>query len=73
MNGIMNNVQHNMPAFVLGAVLNVLAVVDVAGLVDYLARAVAGGIVWLVFKLLADYLSKRINKENGKKDNGTNR
>lgn len=73
MNAIVNNVQNNIPAFMLGAILNVLAAVDVAGLVDYLVRAIVGGIVWLVFKILADYLSKRINKDKGKENNGTDR
>jgi hypothetical protein len=54
----------NTSVFVLGAVINTLAVVDMNGLVDYSMKAIVGGCIWLGFKVLSDYLSNRMSKKN---------
>jgi hypothetical protein len=64
MNG--SHLQNNLSVFLLGAILNVLAAVDFTGLLDYSVKAVAGGMIWLVFKLIGDYLTSKIN--NSKQD-----
>jgi len=59
----------NFSVFLLGAILNILAAVDYASLIDYSVKAVAGGIIWLAFKLLSDYLTEKMNK-NKRDGNG---
>lgn len=53
----------NTSVFVLGAIINTLAVVDMNGLVDYSVKAIVGGCIWLAFKILADYISNRMSKK----------
>lgn len=47
--------------FLTGSIL--LANLDYSGLMDYALKAAIGGVIWMVFKLGADYLS---NKTKGK-------
>ena len=62
MNG--GNQQSNVSVFLLGVVLNLMAAIDYAGLLDYGLKAVLGGLIWLGFKLLGEYVSKRIQGKN---------
>lgn len=57
----------NASVFVLGAIINTLAVVDMNGLVDYSVKAIVGGCIWLGFKILSDYLSNRMSKKYASK------
>ena len=59
---------NNFSVFLLGAILNVLAAVDYASLLDYSVKAIAGGLIWLAFKLLGDYITKRMNKGKTEKN-----
>ncbi len=54
----------NSTIFILGALINSLALSDISGLVDYSLKAFVGGCIWLGFKLLSDYISHRIHKKN---------
>lgn len=51
--------QSNFSIFLLGAILNILAGLDYTSLMDYTAKAIIGGIVWLVFKVIADFVKER--------------
>lgn len=45
--------------FLLGAIFNILANTDFSNLLDYTLKALIGGFVWLLYKLIADYISTR--------------
>lgn len=51
--------------FLVGSM--VMASIDYVGLLDYLIKAVMGGGVWFLFKLLQDYFSPFIRKRAEKK------
>ncbi len=58
----MNTAQHpptGFTVFLLGALFNILATAEITSLLDYAVRAVVGGMIWLAFKLVGDYLSDR--------------
>ncbi len=38
--------------------------IDAASVMDYTVKALVGGVVWLGFKIAADYLSQKIKKKN---------
>ena len=40
-----------------------LANLDYTGLMDYAIKAIIGGAIWMGFKLSADYLTKKNNKQ----------
>lgn len=42
----------------------VLANMDYSGLAEYAVKAAIGGIIWMGFKLTADWISHKINKGN---------
>ena len=50
----------NTVAFLFGAVFNLLANTDFSSLTDYSVKAVIGGVVMMLFKLLSDYVSKKL-------------
>ncbi|MDB5274463.1 MAG: hypothetical protein JWO58_2830 [Chitinophagaceae bacterium] len=54
---------NNTTVFLLGAVLNILASTEWSSLVDYAIKAVIGGIVWLVFKVISNYISHKFIKK----------
>lgn len=60
-----NHAQSNFMVFLLGALLNVLAAIDFTSLMDYSVKAIAGGLIWLVFKVLGEYLSEKIKNKQG--------
>ena len=63
-----NSTGNNLSVFLLGAVLNILAAVDYASLIDYSLKAIIGGAIWLAFKIAAEYFTKQIHK-NGSQEN----
>ncbi len=52
---------NNLSIFLLGAILNIMAVIDYNSLLDYSLKAVIGGLIWLGFKIAGEYFTKRIN------------
>ena len=42
---------------------------DFAGLTDYAIKALIGGVIWLGFRLAADYVSRRIRNHRNNKQN----
>jgi hypothetical protein len=52
--------QSNFSAFLLGAVLNLLVVVNMEGIVDYSLKAIAGGLIWVIFKVTGEYLTAKV-------------
>jgi hypothetical protein len=47
----------NMVAFIIGAIFNILSTnFDFSLLLNYIVQAVVGGIIFLLFKILADVL-----------------
>lgn len=46
--------------YLTGSIL--LANLDYSGLLDYALKAVIGGIIWMGFKLSADYISRKRKK-----------
>ena len=61
---------NNLSVFLLGAILNILAAVDYASLIDYSLKAIIGGAIWLLFKVAAEYFTKRIHGNGREKNNG---
>jgi hypothetical protein len=58
----------NTVAFLFGAVFNLLANTDFSSLTDYSLKAVIGGVIMMLFKLLSDYISKKLlSKKKGVK------
>ena len=53
----------NSSIYLLGAILNALALSEVSGLSDYSIKALVGGCIWLVFKILSDYISLQLHKK----------
>lgn len=51
--------------FLTGSIF--LANLDFTGLLDYALKAVIGGFMWLLFKMVADYLEHRRNPPTLKK------
>lgn len=47
--------------FLYGSIL--MASVDYIGILDYVIKAVAGGLVWFLFKLSQDYFSPLLSKK----------
>ncbi|HVD99538.1 MAG TPA: hypothetical protein VNB90_15120 [Cytophagaceae bacterium] len=57
------NQQSNVSIFLLGVVLNLMAAVDYASLMDYGLKAILGGMIWLGFKLLGEHISRKFQKK----------
>lgn len=54
--------------FLLGAIFNILANTEFSNLLDYALKALIGGFIWLLFKLVSDYISARIKGKSRKDD-----
>jgi K+ transporter len=52
-----NNTGGNWFAFLFGAIFNLMALIDLTFLMEYILQAVAGGIICLFFKIISDVLS----------------
>jgi hypothetical protein len=55
---------NDLNIFLLGAIFNILAGIDFNSLIDYSLKAFVGGVIWLGFKILADYMSRKSKKES---------
>lgn len=55
--------------FLLGAIFNILANTDFSNLMDYTLKALIGGFIWLLYKLIADYISARSKSRKAKNTN----
>ena len=53
--------------FLYGALFNVVNDLDYKSLVDYGLKAILGGVVWLLFKLMADRISRKKDEQAAKK------
>lgn len=63
MQGTNQDTANNHSSLLLyGAVM--LANIDYVGVADYVIKAMVGGVIWLGFKLAADYLSQKIKRKN---------
>lgn len=51
--------------FLTGSIF--LANLDFTGLMDYAIKAVIGGFMWLLFKMVADHIERKRNERPGKK------
>lgn len=70
----MNTQDHNHSngvVFLLGAIFNILANTDFSNLLDYTLKALIGGFIWLLYKLIADHISAR-SKSKTKKAESAN-
>lgn len=47
--------------FLTGTIL--LANLDYSGLMDYALKALVGGVIWMSFKIVGDYLSEKFKKK----------
>lgn len=60
----MKETQHsndsNSNLFLTGSIL--LANLDYSGLTDYAVKAIIGGVIWMVFKVAGEYISKKVTK-----------
>lgn len=63
--------QNNLTVFLLGAILNLMAAIDFHSLVDYSAKALAGGLIWLVFKVIGDVVARKINSTDYRDKGGS--
>lgn len=59
---------NNISVFLFGAILNILAAVDYASLLDYSVKAIVGGLIWLGFKILGEMLSRRMKQKSKEED-----
>lgn len=70
MNTGTEHTQSHLSVFLLGAILNILAVVDLPSLMDYSVKAIAGGLIWLIFSQIHEALKIRMkNKDSHKNKN----
>ncbi len=59
--------EHNsnqLSVFLLGAILSILAAVDFPSLINYSVKAIAGGLIWLIFSQIHEALKIRMKKKN---------
>lgn len=62
--GTEHNSNH-LSVFLLGAILSILAAVDFPSLINYSVKAIAGGLIWLIFSQVHEALKIRMkNKDN---------
>ena len=57
--------------FLLGLTINLLAQVDPSGFIDYALKAIIGGVIWLLFKLLSDYIAAQFRGNQRANSNDT--
>jgi hypothetical protein len=51
----------NLAVFFYGAIFNIIANVESVSFGEYAIKAVIGGLVWIAFKLLGDWMAHRFN------------
>jgi hypothetical protein len=57
-----NHGSGNWIAFLLGAIFNVLASINVSSLLEHALIALIGGVIWLLFQILANRILKQDSK-----------
>ncbi len=62
MQGTNQETGNNSSVLLYGALM--FANIDAASVMDYTVKALVGGVVWLGFKVAADYLSQKIKNKN---------
>jgi hypothetical protein len=64
----------NRIAFLLGAIFNVLASINFSKLLEHAIIAVIGGVIWLIFQIIANRMLKKEpgpkSSKKGKKTHG---
>ncbi|MCU0430702.1 MAG: hypothetical protein MUF42_12125 [Cytophagaceae bacterium] len=50
-------------AFLLGALFNVFASLDMTSIADYTVKALIGGIIWAILKVASDYMVEWLKKD----------
>jgi hypothetical protein len=55
-----NHTDSNSNLFLTGSIL--LANLDYSGLTDYAVKAVIGGMIWMVFKVAGDWISRKVTR-----------
>jgi hypothetical protein len=53
----------NVSVFMFGAILNLLAAIDFISLADYCVKAIAGGIIWLAFKVGSEVWAEKYKRQ----------
>lgn len=56
-----NSNDSNSNLFLTGSIL--LANLDYSGLTDYAIKATIGGVIWMVFKVVGEYISQKVAKK----------
>ena len=49
-----------LSVFFFGAIVNILANIDTGSFSEYTLKAIVGGMVWLIFKVVADLISHKM-------------
>lgn len=62
--GLSGGSASNTVVFLFGAIFNILANTDYGSLADYALKAVIGGVIWLLFKIIGDYISARLSAKD---------
>jgi hypothetical protein len=62
-----NHGSGNWIAFLLGAIFNILASINFSVLLEHALIALIGGVIWLVFQIIANRILKGSSKPNSTK------
>ena len=62
------SINNNFKGFILIAALNLMAAIDWSNWFTYALNAITGGIVWIVFKVLADIITEYRHKRKRRKN-----
>ena len=73
MNTGTEHTHNHLSVFLLGAVLNILAAVDMPSLLDYSVKAIAGGLIWLIFNQVHEALKIRMKKRDDQNNKNNQR
>ena len=65
MNGTVYGIE-NVKVFIMGAIFNLL-MLDYMSYADYAMRAFIGGLVWLIFKVIGDWINYYYSNRKEKK------
>jgi hypothetical protein len=66
-----NHGSGNWIAFLLGAIFNILASINFSVLLEHALIALIGGVIWLIFQIIANRILKSSSKQNyTKRKNG---
>jgi hypothetical protein len=60
----------NFSSVMLVTILHMIALIDFSGLVDYAAKAVVASVIWLIFKIIGDTITEKINQKKAERLKG---